>query len=200
MNTVNFKKFKKDICQAKIFIGMFLLFSENHCFYLKTRIQKAFFLFKKEFLKNIWKMQDSNDESDDFIAYNYGPYSKDIDYALSFYISKNIVHEEIKDSQNTNTFILDNHDDDNWKDVENLRNKKIYKFCLNKNQIKNYEDVKNKLSSTLSKEEANIFWEEFQKFVRKINETKIEQILFYVYKKYPEYTKNSFIKDEVLNE
>ena len=218
----NIAKIKEVIFNPKIFIGLFLFFSKKHKFLLTTRIQKAYFLFVKEIFKSILetiynKQLDifslDSDKDGDFIACNFGPYSKDIDFALSLYESSKIINTTTietkysKESIDFNSNYKEKNakkyihlDDDNWKDQNLWNEKKFFCYELNSKYIPEFKETIKKISSLFADEIiSNQFWVQFKLFVEKINETDINKILFYVYNKYPNYTTKSLIKKKVLN-
>lgn len=200
------------IFNPKIFLGMYLLHSNDQKFYLTTRIQKAYFLFCKEVFEMICKkVFDKNVQlnlfsNDDFTPYNYGPYSKDLDLAITFYEDKNIIIVEENNNNNINNDIYNDEnniiDDDNWKDRTLSINKKFRTYKLNRKYINNFENSKNKISNIIKSNKNNdkLWWEEFKKFVDNMNSNDINRILKYVYEKYPSFTSKSIIKKEVNNE
>lgn len=199
---------KKVILNPKIFIGMYMIHSEKYQFYLTTRIQKAYFLFFKEIFeiiyKKIFNMNSNADLSIDdyFISYNYGPYSQKLDLALAFYEDKKIIIIE-EDEKSHNNFLIENNqmieDNENWNDKLLQINKKFRIYKLNEEYIDYFRKTKNKISQLIEIEDKiEIWWNEFKKFVDFMNSNDINTILRYVYKKYPNFTKNSLIKDEVI--
>lgn len=206
MKIQNKKEIENVFKKPKIFIGLFLLFSEKHEFYLATRIQKAFFLFIKEILPQIFKkisvekqpiLETSNDL--DFIPYDFGPYSKSVDQTLMFFGGAGIVKISIIKKNFNNLGIDGVLDSDNLKDELLFTRDKMFHYKLSPKYENDFLNTKEEISKLFcNKEQEKFFWNEFENFVKRINKTNINKILFYVYTKYPDYAENSIIKDKVL--
>ncbi|MDE6893896.1 MAG: hypothetical protein K2J02_00785, partial [Malacoplasma sp.] len=103
------------LSEPKLFCTMFLLSSINNHFYLRTRIQKAYFLFIKEF-----KKKNTQEAKNDFIAYNFGPYSKKVDEALVFLKNKSYINYSLEITSENNEINSLNTEDFDIIDTDNL--------------------------------------------------------------------------------
>ncbi|MBP1525629.1 MAG: hypothetical protein H9Q65_03395 [Spiroplasma ixodetis] len=166
-----------------------------------TRLQKMMFIFYKEILPKISKGEKNI--SYNFEAYKFGPFSKDIPEQVSLFKSLNFIQEKemtvIEEMSTLDNLeekeILDmNKNQDDEHDIFKFAiSTKMYSYEIKKDGIKY---VESEIIPNLDQNNLNIL----QKFKNKIIEISIKNLLFYVYNKYPDFTKNSIIRDEVLND
>jgi uncharacterized protein YwgA len=162
----------------------------------KTRITKMMFLFNKEIYP---KLDVTDITSEDllpkFVAYNYGPFSKDVHEQL--YIFCNIGFLSIKERELN---IVDSEELDVTDDLEGIEdvndklvggNPTVEQFVLT-DRGKNF--VKEKILSLLTSTQIEIL----TKFKERIITMPLKDILSYVYRKYPDFIENSLIKEQVL--
>ena len=158
------------------------------------RITKMMFLFEKQIvpsLKNI-----DTESLPDFVSYNFGPFSKELYQQLELF--KGIGFVEIDEKEFENGMV----------DVDNVVESEFIDECFeDENEEKQYYTykiynitdigcgyVENKILGEVNEEQMKLL----EKFKKKITDISINQLLYYVYSKYPEYTDKSLIKDEVL--
>lgn len=190
-NSENRKEFVENVKKINNFIVLSLYFSKENTIYSAVRFQKLYFLFIKEF---DFKFKESDlEQTNLFIGHHYGPYSEDFKKGLSLLKRKDIItiKFENKFTQLNNLSLVD-------IDAINDSNEYI-KYILDSKQL---EDIKKFIH--IFKEKYKLFWEDFEmrfkQFVSKINDLNINTLLLYVYKEYPDYIKNSKIRNEVLSE
>jgi uncharacterized protein len=178
---------------------LLLLFLDNKAPILgAVRLEKMIFLFNNEISSKLKENGLESEKLASFIAHNFGPFSKDIYEQIEFFrgigfvkvtnLNSNNELEEI-DEWEESTFI-----DEIWNDEKGISipNRKFMKYELTK---VGEDYVNEKLISSISDKQ----FEMLEKFKKQIEKISIKDLLHYVYVNYPEYTKNSLIKDEVLN-
>lgn len=164
-----------------------------------VRLIKMMFIFNKEIAPLLRKKGATISEEDlpNFWAYNYGPFSKDIYEQIELF--KNIgfikvrnlnVREEMSevDDWEEKPFI------DELESQESYDNRRDGKFMEYELLPLGVKYVECEIKSNFAADQLEIL----SNFKKKIVETPIKTILRYVYIKYPDMTKNSLIKDEVL--
>ncbi len=164
----------------------------------RTRIIKMMFLFKKEIEKELLK--DKNIDSiqmPEFIPWSYGPFSKEIYDDIEFLINNYYIKED-----NTNKEMHDYElkeyqywvDDFLFEDEKELLVSLPYVeiFELEKDGI---SFVKENIYSFLTNNQKIII----KKFKKSINGSSLEAILRYTYVNYPDYTKKSKIRDNIID-
>lgn len=164
------------------------------------RLMKMMFLFDKEIAPVIEKKGAQMDVRPDFIAYDFGPFSKDIYEQIEFF-------ETLKFIETSQVGTSDSTDElDDW---ETLYGEDVFDVELKDGYRKLHIDYKSicyslaergekyvnqKIIPELSAELINIL----QEFKKKINSVTTQQLLYYVYSRYENYTTASKIKDRVL--
>ena len=162
-----------------------------------VRLTKMMFLFKEQ-ISDILKNKGLESEKlPDFMAYNYGPFSKDVYEQIELFTGIgfvkvtdiNIKEEmaEIDDVVETE-FIDECYQGDSELKTEN----NFWEYRITE-VGKGF--VEKELLADLTVEQKGIL----EAFKRKITEMPIKQLLYYVYTNYPDYTEKSLIKDEVLD-
>ena len=133
----------------------------------------------------------------DFIAYNYGPFSKDVYEQIELFTGIGFVavtdintKEEMSgiDDVVEAEFIDECYQGDSELKTEN----NFWEYRITE-VGKGF--VEKELLADLTVEQKGIL----EAFKRKITEMPIKQLLYYVYTNYPDYTEKSLIKDEVLD-
>jgi hypothetical protein len=164
----------------------------------RTRLTKMFFLFERELQKAFFDFNIEN--MPEFFAYNYGPFSKDLVDDLLFFITIGYISEEI-----SNKKITENEIDEYTGDItidyyvpesneissSNMPHESIYKLTekginyVEKNILSKYTHEQKQLLST---------------FKAKANELSLDELLNYVYNKYPEMAEKSLVRERYINE
>ena len=165
------------------------------------RLMKMMFLFNKE-ISSLLKINDNEKTTfSEFFAYDFGPFSKDVYDQVELF--KVIEFITIKDIYATEEMIeVDNTEEDIFINEMFAQDKRIkgvdgkyleYTIIKNGVQYVKQEIIDKKL---ITQEQISIL----EQFKKKMNLITPKQILRYVYTKYPEFTANSIIKNEVLGD
>lgn len=177
---------------------LLLLYLNNHTPICgAVRLTKMMFLFKKEISEALKKKNIECGKLPEFIPYNFGPFSKDVYEQVELF--SNIGFIKVTDIN----AIEDMGEVDDWEESPFIdetveqedgyirQNGKYLKYEIERLGI---DFVEQKILPNVTKEQKEIL----EMFKSKITSLSPKQILKYVYTKYPEFTENSLIKDEVL--
>lgn len=164
----------------------------------RTKITKMLFLFEKELSKK-FKLDKltGNEDIFKFTAWNFGPMSATIFKNLDFLKNIGFVESTFATSYNVTTEEVSeyNHYYNDLNESENtITEYKSEKFCLTPKGIKFIED----------KGKYRLLSEDQKKYLRdykaKLNNASLRDILRYVYITYPDFTKKSLIRDDILGD
>lgn len=164
------------------------------------RITKMMFLFNEEIAPLLKKKGASicTDDLPNFIAYNYGPFSKDVYEQLELFQSIGFLkvkdlfsHEEMAEVDDWEESAFEADFSEGTSQYFSKQDGKFMQYKL-LNLGRKY--VQSEIIPYLADGEMDILSE----FKRRITSTSPKAILRYVYTKYPNMTENSLIKDEVL--
>ena len=162
------------------------------------RLTKMMFLFEKEIAPILKKKGVEIENLPGFIAYNFGPFSKDVYEQVELFKGIKFIQvtnikadEEMAEVDDLEE--LPFTDELNNRGYELNTDGKYYKYQILNTGI---SFVESELMPNLTTEQIDIL----EKFKTKINTLSPKQILKYVYTKYPEYTEKSLIKKEVLDD
>jgi len=165
----------------------------------RTRLQKMAYVFEQELKKKFGfdkSATENKNLSFNFEAYNYGPFSKEVFDLMEFFVNIEAVtvNYSIKDIEEAvdsiDDQIISNDDMQGMvEDDESQPGDPIYKIT-----DKGVRFVSEKLLGMLNTEQLKAITDLKVAF----NRYSLNQILKYVYSKYPDMTKNSLIKDAVL--
>ena len=166
--------------------------------YGAIRLEKMMFLFNEEIAPRLKETGLDSDKLPGFISYNFGPFSKDVYEQVELF--KGIGFLQVTDLKTREELI----EADDWEEGpfdEELRysgfqlneEKRYYKYQMLK---LGEEYVNSKIIPELTPEQLSMLLQ----FKKKITSLSPKQILRYVYTKYPKYTSNSLIKDEVFDD
>jgi hypothetical protein len=162
-----------------------------------VRLTKMMFLFDKEIQPELKKKGLGSEKLPDFLAYNFGPFSKDLYELLEFF--QNIQFIKTTDRQAEDMSEIDDWNGEWFDDAYNEINcgininSKYMKYELNDLGSKYVEE---KILPNLTGEQQKIL----EQFKTKIVNTTAKNILRYVYTKYPDYAINSLIKAEITGD
>lgn len=160
-----------------------------------TRVQKMIFLFEKELVPNLRKIEKFEYSDSGFMAYKFGPYSNDVSDSLRFFIAADFIVEKELQTKKPVSDIEEEKEFDN--DIEFYYNEndnydgRLTEYFLSK---KGMRFVEQKLDSMFTFEQREALIE----FKVRINSLPLNAILHYVYSSYPDMTEKSTIKDKVL--
>ena len=179
------------------YLLLLLYVNNKQPIYGAIRLTKMMFLFEKEIAPVLKAKGLSADNLPGFIAYNFGPFSKDVYEQVELF-------KGIKFIQ-----VINIKAEEDMAEVDDLEEAPFtdeisnYGYSLN-NDGKYYKYqilttgeryVKEKILPSINSEQEFVLSE----FKKKITSLSPKQILKYVYTKYPEYAENSLIKNEVLD-
>ena len=163
-----------------------------------VRLTKMMFLFENEIAPVLKTKNIELDNLPEFFAYNYGPFSKDIYEQLELFSSIKFIKinnlkakEELVEVDDWQEQPFENETVESEKDAELDEDGKYFQYVIEKMGI---SFVKERILPNVSNDIIQLLTD----FKKKINSLSPKAILKYVYTNYPDYTKNSVIKDEVL--
>lgn len=161
------------------------------------RLTKMMFLFKTEIAPLLKEKGLNSEKLPDFIAYNFGPFSKDVYEQVELF--KGIKFIQVVDIKATEEMAeVDDLEEDAYIDEMSNHgyslndNGKYYKYQI---LVTGERYVEEKILPNITNEQELLL----SKFKSKITTLSPKQILKYVYTKYPDYTVNSIIRDKVLD-
>lgn len=170
--------------------------SKNEPIAGRTRLVKMIFLFQEEELKN-FNADFSQVAMYDYHAWKYGPFSKNVYDDLMFFQLRGFIEskntddssfegaEEYYEWQNSN---LDETEDN----IVEINDYCEEEYSLTQEGI---DFVENNLYKTLSNNQKSML----NIFKSRFNNMPLKSLLLYVYKRYPEQTNESLIKDKLLS-
>jgi uncharacterized protein len=164
----------------------------------RTRLMKMLFLFEKEIFKDF--NQDKKITIDfEFAPYNFGPYSKKAYEAIDFLETRDIIQISYGNRINESDFELEN--------FLNLANETEANFEVTDEEIRVEQFSITEYGIKLMKDKSKFFaWINLTpnqqlvltKFKSQMVNSRLKDILIYVYKKYPEYAEKSQIKNQLF--
>lgn len=184
--------------------------NENEPIIGRTRITKMIYLFEEELLKKFSNVK--GDTLPKFIAYNFGPFSKELLNDINFFVTIGFINEEIERGYILHKAELEDNIYD--KEMEKYEEYMGEKSDCEALELENTEECVQESKYSLSEKgikyvkekliDSNKFTEMqldlLMRFKSKINSLTLKQLLTYVYKNYEDMTVNSKIKDKILGE
>lgn len=162
-----------------------------------VRLTKMMFLFNEQISKMLKKRGLESEQLPDFIAYNYGPFSKDVYEQIELFAGIGFVSvtdiNTKEDMFGIDDVVEAEFIDECYQGDSELKTENNFWEYRITDVGKGF--VEKELLIDLTDEHKEIL----ETFKRKITEMPIRQLLYYVYTKYPDYTEKSLIKDEVLD-
>ncbi len=162
------------------------------------RLEKMMFLFNNEIAPRLKETGLDSDKLPEFIAYNFGPFSKDVYEQVELF--KGIGFLQVINLKAKEELI----EADDWEEGPFSKELDYTGFQLN--EEKRYykyqmldlgaDYVSEKICPELTAEQLTMLLQ----FKKKITSLSPKQILRYVYTKYPDFTSNSLIKNEVFDD
>lgn len=180
------------------YLLLLLYLNNKQPIYGAIRLTKMMFLFEKEIAPILKKEGLDSENLPNFIAYNFGPFSKDVYEQVELF--KGIKFIQVTNI-NANEEMAEVDDLEETAYTDEMENRgyalnsdgKYYKYqILSTGERYVVEKIKQNISD---KQEAIL-----SAFKSKITSLSPKQILKYVYTKYPDYAENSLIKKEVLED
>lgn len=178
---------------------LLLLFLNNkEPIYGAIRLEKMMFLFNMEIASALKDIGLESNNLPEFIAYNYGPFSKDVYEQIELFKGIKFIQvvdlkakEEFAEVDELEEMSFDDGMSNNGYQLKSDGN--YYKYSLLK-LGENY--VREKILPNISKEQLELL----ERFKKKITSLYPRELLKYVYSKYPDFTTKSLIIDEVLSD
>lgn len=179
------------------YLLLLLYLNEKKPIYGAIRLTKMMFLFNEEIAPLLKKSGAKCQKLPEFIAYNYGPFSKDVYEQIELFRGIKFIQVTDIKAQEEMAEV------DDWEEMAFTEEVSSQGYSLNTNgsyyryQLLSTGErfVKENIINQLTAEQINIL----SQFKQKITELSPKQILKYVYTKYPKYTEKSLIKKEVLD-
>lgn len=180
------------------YLLLLLYLNNKQPIYGAIRLTKMMFLFQKEIAPILKGKGLDSENLPGFIAYNFGPFSKDVYEQVELFkgikfinVINKITDEEMAevDDLEESAFI----DEMNNRGYALNTDGKYYKYSI---LVTGEKYVEEKILPIVTSEQQSIL----ESFKSKITALSPKQILKYVYTKYPEFAENSLIKDEVLDD
>lgn len=188
------KKVGKDLLLAFLYAGGKER-EKNEAILGRTRIEKMMFIFEKELKNDFYKNKDVC--LPEFIPYLYGPYSSEVADDLDFFITIGMI-DSVETSIIADEKVLSiknqiDGEDDLWDEINVDDNVSMYemKYELTEAGI-NY--VQERIWNDYSINQQSVI----TRLKTQINSMPLDTLLKYVYTKYPEYAKESLIRDRYL--
>lgn len=162
------------------------------------RLTKMMFLFSKEIMPELKKIGLESEKLPEFIAYNFGPFSKDLYEQIDFFTNINFIKatdvNSSEDMGEIDDWIGEWFDEtDTPIDLGINVDSKYLKYELLE---RGEQYVEKKILPLLTDPQKRILTQ----FKSKITRTSAKDILRYVYTKYPESAANSIIKKEIIGD
>ncbi|MDO5574941.1 MAG: hypothetical protein Q4G60_13290 [bacterium] len=161
----------------------------------RTRLEKMMFIFEKELAEGFYHNVDV--ALPEFIPYLYGPYSMELLDDLTLFIALQFINEtetsvaitgETASIQDT----IQNENDDLWDEVSE-ENPSQYEKSYSLSEI-GLEYTEQRVWSELTDIQKSVII----RLKTQINNMLLDDLLNYVYNKYPEYAENSIIREKYL--
>lgn len=184
------------------YLLLLLYLNNKEPIYGAVRLEKMMFLFNNEIAPVLKGKGLDSDKLPEFIAYNFGPFSKDVyEQVELFKAIKFIAVTDIKVKANEKEKMLEVDDWEEGPYVDGLTNSssdnnadgKYYKYYILKTGEKYVEE---EILPIMNNNQVDLL----KCFKKKITSLYPKQLLKYVYSRYPEFTKNSLIIDEVFDD
>lgn len=161
-----------------------------------VRLTKMMFLFNKQIVPALKKEGLDSKNLPEFIAYNYGPFSKDLYEQVELFSGINFIQvkdlNEKEDMSSVDNFIEKEFVDECYEDEDETKTENNYwEYCITD---VGSGFVETELLTQITDRQLKLL----SQYKKKITDMSIKQLLHYVYTRYPEYTERSIIKDEVL--
>lgn len=184
---------------------LILLYLDN-CSVIKgaIRLMKMMFLFEKEIKKMLENIKHKS--LFNFEPFNFGPFSKEVYQQIEFFSSIKFISVksiDINDNDKDEYKMIESDDyeesifiNEMFSQDKDFVKEDDYKFFQYKIESEGIRYVESEIFSKKLLAESQR--ELLAKFKQKINSMTPQQILKYVYTKYPEYTTKSKIKNKVL--
>jgi hypothetical protein len=164
-----------------------------------VRLMKMIFLFTQEVVPMLKKQELYATNLAVFFPYDYGPFSKSVYSDVELFESLNFITTDVLNASG-DFDDLDNRSEEIFHDGFGVKEDyltqpdgRLYVYTIAQ---KGVEFVETEIIGKSLISEAQLFI--LEQFKEKMVSLSLEQILYYTYTKYPEYTEKSQIKEEIL--
>ena len=163
-----------------------------------VRLTKMMFLFNEQIAPALKKNGLESEKLPEFIAYNYGPFSRDLYEQVDFFtgIGFMMVRDlnEIEEMSGVDNIVEKEFVDECYEDEDETKSENSYREYRITDTGSSF--VENELLGKLTSSQLELL----QQYKKKITEMTMKQLLHYVYTRYPQYAEKSLIKEEVLDD
>ena len=161
-----------------------------------VRLTKMMFLFNEQIVPVLKRNGLESEKLPEFIAYNYGPFSKDLYEQLDLFTGIGFMQvrdlNETEEMSGVDNIVEKEFVDECYEDDEETKSENSYReYCIT--DIGS-GFVESELLGKLTSSQLGLL----RQYKKKITEMTMKQLLHYVYTRYPQYAEKSLIKDEVL--
>lgn len=161
-----------------------------------VRLTKMMFLFNEQIVPVLKRNGLESEKLPGFIAYNYGPFSKDLYEQVDLFTGIGFMQvrdlNENEEMSGVDNIVEKEFVDECYEDDEETKSENSYReYCIT--DIGS-GFVESELLGKLTSSQLGLL----RQYKKKITEMTMKQLLHYVYTRYPQYAEKSLIKDEVL--
>lgn len=161
-----------------------------------VRLTKMMFLFNEHIVPVLKRNGLESEKLPEFIAYNYGPFSKDLYEQVDLFTGIGFMQvrdlNETEEMSGVDNIVEKEFVDECYEDDEETKSENSYReYCIT--DIGS-GFVESELLGKLTSSQLGLL----RQYKKKITEMTMKQLLHYVYTRYPQYAEKSLIKDEVL--
>lgn len=161
-----------------------------------VRLTKMMFLFNEQIVPVLKRNGLESEKLPEFIAYNYGPFSKDLYEQVDLFTGIGFMQvrdlNENEEMSGVDNIVEKEFVDECYEDDEETKSENSYReYCIT--DIGS-GFVESELLGKLTSSQLGLL----RQYKKKITEMTMKQLLHYVYTRYPQYAEKSLIKDEVL--
>ena len=161
-----------------------------------VRLTKMMFLFNEQIVPVLKRNGLESEKLPEFIAYNYGPFSKDLYEQVDLFTGIGFMQvrdlNETEEMSGVDNIVEKEFVDECYEDDEETKSENSYReYCIT--DIGS-GFVESELLGKLTSSQLGLL----RQYKKKITEMTMKQLLHYVYTRYPQYAEKSLIKDEVL--
>lgn len=161
-----------------------------------VRLTKMMFLYNEQIVPVLKRNGLESEKLPEFIAYNYGPFSKDLYEQVDLFTGIGFMQvrdlNENEEMSGVDNIVEKEFVDECYEDDEETKSENSYReYCIT--DIGS-GFVESELLGKLTSSQLGLL----RQYKKKITEMTMKQLLHYVYTRYPQYAEKSLIKDEVL--
>lgn len=162
-----------------------------------VRLMKMMFLFNEQIAPALKKKGLDSEKLPDFIAYNYGPFSKDLYEQVVFFAGIGFmqIHDlnETEEMSGVDNIVEKEFVDECYEDEEETKSENSFREYSITDTGSGF--VEEELLKKITLPQLKLL----EQYKKKITGMTLKQLLHYVYTRYPKYAEQSLIKKEVLN-